>query len=107
MAMVLGTMWRARHVMRESKPTPESAALRMLVLGLIAYLLAGTFSSIPFINVLYILLSAMGSLTVLTLEQRSGAAMRPATPATDPRRSRPVMARPVGTRGGLAAFGDA
>jgi O-antigen ligase len=74
---------------------------RMLILGLLAYLLAGLFGSIPYINVLYILTAVMGSLVAraeLVMTQPLPGPQ--ALPIASPGPSRPQLR--MGVRGGLA-----
>jgi O-antigen ligase len=78
---------------------------RMLMFGLVAYLLAGLFSSIPYINILYFLLAALASIDVAS-RQWLTSAPRTSGPAVENHPTRVRVARPViGVRGGLANAG--
>jgi O-antigen ligase len=82
----------------------SSQVLRMLLLGLVAFLLAGLFSSIPYINVLYILTAIMGSLVACANELLAApaSAFTPKSTPTVGASSGSGVAIPWGQRGGLA-----
>jgi O-antigen ligase len=78
---------------------------RMLMFGLVAYMLAGLFSSIPYINVLYFLLAILASVDVASREWLTArtAPLVP-VPSTESMSTR-FARRAIGVRGGLANAG--
>jgi O-antigen ligase len=98
MTTVLTRAWRQSTVLL-NRGEPAGQVFRLMMLGLFAYLLAGLFSSIPYINVLYMMIALLGSLSVLASNHLDVA---PAAAAQQASVRRSPALRLAGVRGGLA-----
>jgi putative inorganic carbon (hco3(-)) transporter len=99
-AAVLGRAWRTSNRLI-ARGVGSAQVFRMICFGFIAFLLAGLFSSIPYINMLYILIAIVSSLSM-----HADDFLMTASPAATPVDQRRVpQLRPMGVRGGLSAVG--
>jgi putative inorganic carbon (HCO3(-)) transporter len=77
---------------------PSAQVYRLICLGIVAYLLAGLFGSLPYVNMLYVLLALQGS-----LQAHAASALAAPVRRLDPMTRREAPPAPMqGRRGGLA-----
>jgi O-antigen ligase len=103
--MIGGTLRRSWAMSAKLIAAGERAGqmIRISLLGLVAYMLQGLFNSVPYINILYIIVAL---LACMVARGEGVLAAGLVSVGAEPTRRARAFRRPAGVRGGLSAAGD-